>query len=56
MALPNISLLPTLSLSGINIAHYARGYYEKIRPRVLANDSARYIFTSSSTEYNNYYF
>ena len=35
-------------LPGINIAHNARGHYRKIRPRVLANHSARYIFTSSS--------
>ena len=33
---------------GINIAHNARGHYGKIRPQVLTNHSARYIFTSSS--------
>ena len=33
---------------GIKIAHNARGHYGKIRPRVLANRSVRYIFTSSS--------
>ena len=39
------AILPALCQPDINIAHNARGQYEKIWPRVLANHSARYIFT-----------
>ena len=49
-ALPNTAaLLPArFCQPNIDIAHNARGHYRKIRPRVLANHSARYIFKTSS--------
>ena len=50
----HIFYISALPAGHFNIAHNALAYYGKIRLRVLANHSARYIFRSSSHIINNH--